>query len=154
MTHFGSGGCIAARISLGCPLSPLIGALFLNAPDAAAARLRLFYYSLHRRHPYSGTNPLATSRCRQVSTGCSGRSVWRNIRTFLGYHFSLAGLTVAKQTLSNFIERTSQLNRPQPAALYAGVLQHHLGTLLSNHHRRRIGIARSDIWHDRSINDA
>ena len=30
-------------ISLGCPLSPLIGAFFLNALDAAAARLRLFY---------------------------------------------------------------------------------------------------------------
>ena len=30
-------------ISLGCPLSPLIGAFFLNALDAAAAKLRLFY---------------------------------------------------------------------------------------------------------------
>jgi hypothetical protein len=30
-------------ISLGCPLSPLIGAFFLNALDATAAKLRLFY---------------------------------------------------------------------------------------------------------------
>ena len=30
-------------ISLGCPLSPLIGAFFLNALDAAAAKLHLFY---------------------------------------------------------------------------------------------------------------
>ena len=30
-------------ISLGCPLSPLIGAFFLNALDQAAAKLRLFY---------------------------------------------------------------------------------------------------------------
>jgi hypothetical protein len=45
---------------------------------------------------------LAPTRCRR-------RSVWRNIRTLLGYHFSLAGLTVAKQTLSNFIEKISQL---------------------------------------------
>jgi hypothetical protein len=30
-------------ISLGCPLSPLIGGFFLNALDAAAAKLRLFY---------------------------------------------------------------------------------------------------------------
>jgi hypothetical protein len=30
-------------ISLGCPLSPLIGAFFLNALDTAAAKLRLFY---------------------------------------------------------------------------------------------------------------
>jgi RNA-directed DNA polymerase len=30
-------------ISLGCPLSPLIGAFFLHALDAAAAKLRLFY---------------------------------------------------------------------------------------------------------------
>ncbi len=45
MTQSGSGACIAARISLGCPLSPLIGALFRNAPDVAAARLR---YSIIR----------------------------------------------------------------------------------------------------------
>jgi len=30
-------------ISLGCPLSPLIGAFFLNGLDVAAAKLRLFY---------------------------------------------------------------------------------------------------------------
>jgi hypothetical protein len=30
-------------ISLGCPLGPLIGGFFLNALDAAAAKLRLFY---------------------------------------------------------------------------------------------------------------
>ena len=30
-------------ISLGCPLSPLIGSFFLNALDAAAAKLRLLY---------------------------------------------------------------------------------------------------------------
>ncbi len=48
-------------------------------------------------------------------TRCWRRSVWRNIRTFLGYHFSLAGLTVAKQTLSNIIEKTSQINGPQHA---------------------------------------
>jgi hypothetical protein len=30
-------------ISLGCPLSPLIGAFFLNALVAAAAKLHLFY---------------------------------------------------------------------------------------------------------------
>ena len=33
----------AKGISLGCPLSPLIGAFFLNALDAAAAKLALFY---------------------------------------------------------------------------------------------------------------
>jgi Reverse transcriptase (RNA-dependent DNA polymerase). len=30
-------------ISLGCPLSPLIGAFFLHALDVAATKLRLFY---------------------------------------------------------------------------------------------------------------
>lgn len=30
-------------ISLGCPLSPLIGGFFLNALDAAAPKVRLFY---------------------------------------------------------------------------------------------------------------
>ena len=30
-------------ISLGCPLSPLIGTFFLNPLDATAAKLRLFY---------------------------------------------------------------------------------------------------------------
>ena len=99
--------CIAARISLGCQLSPLIGVLFLNAPDAAAARLRLFYYSLHRRHPHSGTNPMLEAL-----------GLEKHPDTLLGYHFSLAGLTVAKQTLRNFIEKTSQLNGPQQA-IYA-----------------------------------
>jgi hypothetical protein len=28
--------------AIGCPLSPLIGAFFLNALEAAAAKLRLF----------------------------------------------------------------------------------------------------------------
>jgi len=49
---------MAVRISLGCQLSPLIGVLFLNAADAAAGRLQLFNYSLHKRHPHSGTNPM------------------------------------------------------------------------------------------------
>ncbi len=87
-------------------------------------------YPLHRRHPHSGTNPLGNFAVpSRWSTRCFGALglekhsdktfIGRIERgfDFLGHHFSLAGLTVAKQTLSNFVEKTSQLNGPQPAAL-------------------------------------
>ena len=46
--------------------------------------------------------------------------VGARMRMFPGYHFSLAGLTVAKQTLSNIIEKTSQLKGPQQATYARG----------------------------------
>ena len=55
-------------IAAGCPLSPLIGAFFLNALDAAAATLGLFYVRFMDDIlilAHSGTNPLAPARCRQ-----------------------------------------------------------------------------------------
>lgn len=64
--HGGSFRDFTKGISLGCPPSTLIGAFFLNALDAAAAKLRLFAArhgfmtnldavldGFHRAHPIS-----------------------------------------------------------------------------------------------------
>ena len=61
---------------------------------------------------------------------CGRRWVWSNIQTrhsskiergfdFLGYHFSKAGLTVAKQTIVNLIEKASRLYEQERSAVSA-----------------------------------
>jgi hypothetical protein len=108
-------------ISLGCPLSPLIGAFFLNRLDAALAKLDLFYVrfmdDILVLAPTRWKLRGAVKAVNQVLE-CLGLdkhpdktfigTVERGF-DFLGYHFSTAGLSVAKQTVINFIEKTSRL---------------------------------------------
>ncbi len=108
-------------ISLGCPLSPLMGGFFLNALDAAAAKLRLFYvrfmddililapthWQLRRAVKVVNQTLGTLSLEKHPDKTFIGR-IERGF-DFLGYHFSLAGLTVAKQTITNFIEKASRL---------------------------------------------
>jgi hypothetical protein len=123
-------------ISLGCPLSPLIGAFFLNTLDAAAAKLRLFYIRFmddililaptrcQLRGAVKVVNPLlgALRLEKHPDKTFIGR-IERGF-DFLGYHFSRAGLTVAKQTITNFIEKASRLyEQERSAVLAAAVLE-------------------------------
>jgi hypothetical protein len=56
---------------------------------------------------------------------------------FLGYHFSPAGLTVAKQTIANFIEKASRLYEQECcAALAATALEMYVNALGPVDHER------------------
>lgn len=103
------------------PAQPLIGAFFLNALDAAAARLRLFYIRFmddililaptHRqlRRAVKTVNRMlgALGLEKHPDKTFIGR-IERGF-DFLGYHFSREGLTVAATTIANFIEKASRL---------------------------------------------
>jgi RNA-directed DNA polymerase len=120
-------------ISLGCPLSPLIGAFFLNALDAAAAKLRLFYIRFMddililapTRWQLRGAVKVVNQTLGTLSLEKHpdktfiGR-IERGF-DFLGYRFSPAGLTVAKQTIANFIEKASRLYEQERGAVSAAV---------------------------------
>ena len=118
-------------ISLGCPLSPLIGGFFLNALDAAAAKLRLFYvrfmddililaptrWQLRRAVKVVNQTLGALSLEKHPDKTFIGR-IERGF-DFLGYHFSPAGLTVAAKTIANFIEKASLLYEQKRSAVLA-----------------------------------
>jgi RNA-directed DNA polymerase len=108
-------------ISLGCPLSPLIGAFFLNALDAAAHKLRLFYvrfmddililapthWQLRRAVKAVNQSLGALSLEKHPDKTFIGK-IERGF-DFLGYHFNPKGLAVTKKTLASFIEKASRL---------------------------------------------
>jgi Reverse transcriptase (RNA-dependent DNA polymerase) len=116
---------------LRCPLSPLIGAFFLNALDTVIGRLRLFYVRFmddililaSTRWQLRG----AVKAVNQVLGGLGlekhpdktfiGR-IERGF-DFLGYHFSPAGLAVAKQTVATFIGKASRLYEQERRAASA-----------------------------------
>jgi RNA-directed DNA polymerase len=118
-------------ISLGCPLSPLIGAFFLNALDAAAAKTHLFYIRF-----MDDILILAPARWRLRGAVRVVNQVLRALGLekhpdktfigpiergfdFLGYHFGPAGLAVAKQTIGNSIEKASRLDEQERRAASA-----------------------------------
>jgi hypothetical protein len=118
-------------ISLGCPLSPLIGGFFLHALDAAAAKLRLFYvrfmddililapsrWQLRGAVKVVNQTLGALSLEKHPDKTLIGR-IERGF-DFLGYHFSPSGLTVAKKTIANFIETASRLYEQERRAASA-----------------------------------
>jgi hypothetical protein len=99
----------------------LIGAFFLNRLDAALEKLDLFYVRFIGRYPGSRTHALeASERSEGRQSGLGMFRFGQNPEKtfigrvergfdFLGYHFSRAGLSAAKQTVINFIERASRL---------------------------------------------
>jgi hypothetical protein len=108
-------------ISLGCPLSPLIGAFFLNRLDSALEKLGLFYVRFmddilvlaptrwKLRGAVKAVNQVL--ECLGLDKHPEKTFIGRVERgfDFLGYHFSTAGLSVAKQTVINLIQKASQL---------------------------------------------
>jgi RNA-directed DNA polymerase len=118
-------------ISLGCPLSPLIGAFFLNALDAAAAKLGLFYIRFMDDILILAATRWQLRGAVKVVNQClvalslekhPDKTFIGRIECgfdFLGYHFSPAGLTVAKQTITNFIDKASRLYEQERVAVSA-----------------------------------
>ncbi len=108
-------------ISLGCSLSPLIGAFFLDDLDRRMASLGLFYVRF-----MDDILVLAQSRWKLRRAVKAVNEVLGSLRLekhpdktfigriergfdFLGYHFSREGLAVAKATIEKFLERATRL---------------------------------------------
>jgi len=108
-------------ISLGCPLSPLMGAFFLHELDERMERGSLFYVRFMDdilvlaptrwtlRRAVKAVNEVLGGLCLEkhpdkTFIGRIGRGF-----DFLGYHFSREGLSVAKATLEKFVERATRL---------------------------------------------
>ncbi len=113
-------------ISLGCPLSPLIGAFFLDELDRRMAHLGLFYVRFmddvlvlapkrwKLRRAVRAVNRVlgALGLEKHPDKTFIGR-IERGF-DFLGYQFSRAGLTVARATIEKFVERASRLYEQEP----------------------------------------
>lgn len=115
-------------ISLGCPLSPLIGAFFLDDLDRRMAKTGLFYVRFVDDVLVLVLAPTCWKLRRAVRMvnqvlGALGLEkhpdkifIGRIERgfNFLGCHFSRSGLRVAKGTLEKFVERASRLYEREP----------------------------------------
>jgi len=128
---------IKKGISRGCPLSPIIAAFFLYSLDTRMERSSVFYVRF-----MDDILVLATTRwklrhaVRQVNQAFSELGLNKHPDKtfigriekgfdFLGYHFSPAGLTVAKATIQKFVERAYRLyeqDLEEPRGLSALVL--------------------------------
>lgn len=95
-------------ISLGCPLSPLAEAFFLNVLDTAMSKLGLFYVRFMddilvltptrwflRRAVATVNRVLAAQNLEKNSAKTFIGRIERGF-DFLGYNFAMTGLTVAK----------------------------------------------------------
>jgi hypothetical protein len=117
----GHSGINHKGISLGCPPSPLMGAFFLNALDAAAANLRVFYIRFMddililapTRWQLRGAVRLvnASLRALDLEKHPDKTFIGRIERgfDFLGYRFGPHGLAMAAKTVANFIDKASRL---------------------------------------------
>ena len=108
-------------ISLGCPLSPLIGAFFLSELDERMERSGLFYVRFMddvlvlaptrwklRRAVKAVNEVLGSLRLENHPDKTFIGKVARGF-DFLGYHFGPAGLAVARETIRKFVERALRL---------------------------------------------
>ena len=118
------GGCFHDHeqgISLGCPLSPLMGAFFLHELDERMERTGLFYVRFMddilvlaptrwklRRAVKGLTQVLDELRLKKHPDKTFIGRIERGF-DFLGYHFSRTGLTVAKAAIEKFVERATRL---------------------------------------------
>ena len=115
-------------ISLGCPLSPVLGAFFLKTVDDALTDSGLFYVRF-----MDDIIVLAPTRwkLRRVVKTLNreldalqlekhpGKTFIGRIEKgfdFLGYRFTPRSLTVARKTIENFLERALRLYEQEPLA--------------------------------------
>ena len=115
-------------ISRGCPLSPLLGALFLHELDSAMEQQGLFYvrymddilvlaptrWKLRRAVKTVNRHLGALAMEKHPAKTFIGR-IEKGF-DFLGYHFSRAGITVASATVERFVERATRLYEQERAA--------------------------------------
>ncbi len=118
-------------ISLGCPLSPLIGAFFLKQLDQRMARSGLFYVRFmddilvlaptrwRFRKAVKAVNEVLGSLCllKHPDKTFIGR-IERGF-DFLGYHFGPEGLTLAAKTIEQFVARAVRLYEQEPGEAVA-----------------------------------
>ncbi|WP_353769973.1 reverse transcriptase domain-containing protein [Okeania sp. SIO1F9] len=112
---------IERGISLGCPLSPLMGALYLKPLDDRMAAMGCFYVRYMDdwvvlaptrwalRRAIKATNQVMAElkvekHPDKTFIGRVGRGF-----DFLGYRFAPGGLAVARVTVERFLERVSRL---------------------------------------------
>jgi hypothetical protein len=113
-------------ISRGCPLSPLMGAFFLNALDDTMKRPGIFYVRF-----MDDIVVLAKTRWKLRSAVADLNAVLSDLGLskhpdktfigriergfdFLGYHFSARGVRVSSATLARFLERAARLYEQGP----------------------------------------
>ncbi len=118
-------------ISLGCPLSPLMGAFFLHELDQRMERNGLFYVRF-----MDDVLVLSPTRWRLRNAVKALNQVLSSLRLekhpdktfvgriekgfdFLGYHFNPAGLTVAHETFVRFVARATRLYEQEPEEAFA-----------------------------------
>jgi RNA-directed DNA polymerase len=112
---------ITQGISLGCPLSPLMGALYLKPLDDRMAELGCFYARFmddwvvlaparwRLRKAIKVVNEvMADLRVEQHPDKTFIERVARGV-DFLGYWFTTEGLGIASKTVERFAQRVSQL---------------------------------------------
>ena len=117
----------------------MIGGFFLNALDAAAAKLRLFYVRFmddililastrwQLRGAVKVVNQMLGTLMLEKHPDKTFIGRIKRGFDFLGCHFSPAGLTVAAKTIANFIEKASQLyEQKRSAVLAATALEMHV----------------------------
>ncbi|NEO96202.1 MAG: reverse transcriptase, partial [Moorea sp. SIO3G5] len=112
---------ISKGISLGCPISPLIGALFLKPLDDRMARLGCFYVRYmddwvilaptrwKLRKAIKATNQVMNEL--KVLKHPDKTFIGRIVRgfDFLGFWFSTSGLGIARQTVERMLENVARL---------------------------------------------
>ena len=113
-------------IALGCPLSPVIGALFLAELDATLAqhgfKVVRFMDDILVLAPTRWKLRAAVRLVKQELAALGLRThpqktfIGRIARgfTFLGYHISPSGITVARQTVERMVARARQLYEQRP----------------------------------------
>jgi RNA-directed DNA polymerase len=108
-------------VSLGCPLSPLIGAFFLDELDRQMTATGLFYIRFMddilvlaptgwklRRAVRLVNEILGSLRLEKHPDKTFIGRIERGF-DFLGYHFTADSLTLAGGTLANFLDRATRL---------------------------------------------
>jgi RNA-directed DNA polymerase len=117
---------IERGISLGCPLSPLMGALFLQTLDKRMEQLGLFYLRyMDDIIVLAPSHWKLRQAVRVVNQTLSGLRLEKHPEKtfigkiergfeFLGYHFRPGRLAIAQKTVERFVERAIQLYEQEP----------------------------------------
>ena len=117
---------IEKGISLGCPLSPLIGGLCLQPIDTALQREELFYIRFmddwvvlaktrrHLRRAVRLTNQILNELKLEKHPDKTFVGSIEKGFDFLGYHFTPQGLRMAQSSIDNFMVKAARLYEQEP----------------------------------------